>query len=129
MPSHTFLNARRNETTERHGAQRRTSASLAGCLGQVLFPSLFWIIVAHPGHASIRSLVDAVMALVHSYPVILLGVRPQNRGGPITHASSRLTVQCMQVSGCFYVAIDKPSFDAGNARLPLDFANHNLRTK
>ena len=43
------------------------SASLIGCLGQALFPCFFWVIVAHPGHASLRSLVDAVMAPLHAY--------------------------------------------------------------
>jgi len=42
-------------------------ASLIGCLGQALFPCFFWVIVAHPGHASLRSLIDAVMAPLHAY--------------------------------------------------------------
>jgi hypothetical protein len=53
---------------QRHrcNAQRR-SASLIGCLGQARFPCFFWVIVAHPGHASLRSLVDALMAPLHAY--------------------------------------------------------------
>jgi hypothetical protein len=43
------------------------SASLIGCLGQALFPCFFWVMVTHPGHASLRSLVDAVMAPLHAY--------------------------------------------------------------
>jgi len=46
---------------------RRMAASLNGCLGQARFPSFFWVIVAHPGHASLRSLVSAVMAPLHAY--------------------------------------------------------------
>ena len=42
------------------------SASLIGCLGQARFPSFFWVFVAHPGHASLRSLVDTVMAPLHA---------------------------------------------------------------
>jgi hypothetical protein len=42
-------------------------SSLIGCLGQARFPSFFWVIVAHPGHASLRSLVDAMMAPLHAY--------------------------------------------------------------
>ena len=34
----------------------RKSASLIGCLGQALFPLYNRVIVAHPGHASLRSL-------------------------------------------------------------------------
>lgn len=37
----------------------RMSPSLIGRLGQARFPSLFRIVVAHPGHASLRSLGDA----------------------------------------------------------------------
>jgi hypothetical protein len=43
------------------------AASLMGCLGQARFPSFFWVFVTHPGHASLRSLVDAVMAPLHAY--------------------------------------------------------------
>ncbi len=43
------------------------SASLIGCLGQARFPCLFWVIVTHPGHASLRSLVDAMTAPLHAY--------------------------------------------------------------
>jgi hypothetical protein len=43
------------------------AASLIGCLGQARFPSFFWVFVTHPGHASLRSLVDAVMAPLHAY--------------------------------------------------------------
>ena len=46
---------------------RRMSASLIGFLGQARFPSFFWVIVTHPGHASLRSLVDAVLASLHAY--------------------------------------------------------------
>ena len=42
------------------------AASLIGCLGQAHFPCYFWAIVAHPGHASLRSLVDTVMASLHA---------------------------------------------------------------
>ncbi len=42
------------------------AASLIGCLGQAHFPFLFWGLAAHPGHASLRSLVDAVMAPLHA---------------------------------------------------------------
>jgi hypothetical protein len=42
------------------------SVSLIGCLGQAHFPSFFWVIVAHPGHASLRSLFGAVMASLHA---------------------------------------------------------------
>ena len=45
---------------------QRKSDSLIGCLGQAHFPSFFWAFVAHPGHASLRSLVDAVMAPLHA---------------------------------------------------------------
>lgn len=41
-------------------------ASLIGRLGQARFPSFSWIIVTHPGHASLRSLVDAVLAPLHA---------------------------------------------------------------
>ena len=34
---------------------------------QARFPCLFWVIVTHPGHVSLRSLVDAVMAPLHAY--------------------------------------------------------------
>jgi hypothetical protein len=43
------------------------AASLIGCFGQAHFPSFSWVIVTHPGHASLRSLVDAVMAPLHAY--------------------------------------------------------------
>ncbi len=43
------------------------AASLIGCLGQALFPLYNRVIVAHPGHASLRSLFDAVMAPLHAY--------------------------------------------------------------
>ena len=43
------------------------AASLIRFLGQARFPSFFWVIVTHPGHASLRSLVDAVMAPLHAY--------------------------------------------------------------
>ena len=43
------------------------TASLIGCLGQARFPSFFWVIVTHPGHASLRSLVDAMKAPLHAY--------------------------------------------------------------
>ncbi len=46
---------------------QRMAASLIGCLGQALFPCLLWVIVAHPGHASLRSLFDAVMTPLHAY--------------------------------------------------------------
>lgn len=42
------------------------AASLIGCLGQAHFPSFFRIIVSHPGHASLRSLVDALLAPLHA---------------------------------------------------------------
>jgi len=42
-------------------------ASLIGYLGQALFPCIFWIIVTHPGHTSLRSLVDAMMATLQAY--------------------------------------------------------------
>ena len=42
------------------------TASLIGCLGQAHFPSFFWVFVAHPGHASLRSLVDTVMESLHA---------------------------------------------------------------
>ena len=48
-------------------APQRRSASLIGCLGQARFPSFFWVFVAHPGHASLRSLFDAPMAPLHAY--------------------------------------------------------------
>ena len=44
----------------------RMAASLIGRLGQAHFPLFLWIIVTHPGHASLRSLVDAVMAPLHA---------------------------------------------------------------
>ena len=40
------------------------SASLTGCLRQTRFPCFIWVIVTHPGHASLRSLVDTVMSTV-----------------------------------------------------------------
>ncbi|WP_211314303.1 hypothetical protein, partial [Celeribacter halophilus] len=43
-----------------------TAASLIGRLGQAHFPLFLWIIVTHPGHATLRSLVDAVMAPLHA---------------------------------------------------------------
>ena len=43
------------------------TASLIGRLGQARFPCFFWGIVAHPGHASLRSLFYAVMAPLHAY--------------------------------------------------------------
>jgi hypothetical protein len=43
------------------------TVSLIGCLGQAHFPFFFWVIVTHPGHASLRSLFDAVMAPLHAY--------------------------------------------------------------
>ena len=42
------------------------SASLIGHLGQARFPSFSWIIVTHPGHASLRSLVDDLMSSLHA---------------------------------------------------------------
>jgi hypothetical protein len=44
------------------GADFAKFASLIGCLGQAHFPSFFRIIVSHPGHSSLRSLVDALLA-------------------------------------------------------------------
>lgn len=41
--------------------------SLIGYLGQALFPCLFWVIVTHPGHVSLRSLVGAMMATLQAY--------------------------------------------------------------
>ncbi len=41
-------------------------ASLIGRLGQARFPSLIGIVVAHPGHASLRSLGDAALASLHA---------------------------------------------------------------
>ena len=43
------------------------TASLIGCLAQARFPSFFWVYVAHPGHASFRSLVEAMMTSLHAY--------------------------------------------------------------
>ena len=45
----------------------RAAASLIGCLGQARFPSFFWAFVSHPGHASLRSLGDAMVAPLHAY--------------------------------------------------------------
>ena len=42
-------------------------APLIGCLGQARFPCLFWVIVTHLDHASLRSMVDAVMTPLHAY--------------------------------------------------------------
>ncbi|QMU59211.1 MAG: hypothetical protein GKR98_14030 [Boseongicola sp.] len=42
------------------------TAFLIGCLGQARFLSFVWVIVAHPGHASLRSLVDAFLASLHA---------------------------------------------------------------
>jgi len=42
------------------------SASLIGRLGQARFSFFFWVIVTHPGHASLRSLVDAQVAPLHA---------------------------------------------------------------
>jgi hypothetical protein len=39
--------------------------SLIGCLGQAHFP-FSWIIVTHPGHASLRSLIDDLMSPLHA---------------------------------------------------------------
>ena len=50
-----------------HFTRPSRSASLIGCLGQARFPSFFWVIIAHPGHASLRSLIDALMAPLHAY--------------------------------------------------------------
>ena len=41
----------------------RRSASLIGRLGQARFPFLFEVFVAHPGHASLRSLFDATWGI------------------------------------------------------------------
>lgn len=41
------------------------SASLIGCLGQALFPFVYLGSGTHPGHASLRSLVDAYAAPLH----------------------------------------------------------------
>ena len=43
------------------------TASLIGCLGQARFPCFFGVMVTHPGHASLRSLVDAMMAPLQAY--------------------------------------------------------------
>ena len=43
------------------------TASLIVYLGQAYFPFCFWVIVTHPGHASLRSLVDTLMAPLHAY--------------------------------------------------------------
>ena len=43
------------------------TASLIGYLGQAHFPLFNRAMVTHPGHASLRSLVDAVMAPLHAY--------------------------------------------------------------
>lgn len=40
--------------------QGRMAASLIGCLGQARFPSFSWIVFSLPGHASLRSLIDAI---------------------------------------------------------------------
>ncbi len=45
---------------------RRSSASLIGCLGQAHFPSSIWGVATHPGHASLRSLGDALWAPLHA---------------------------------------------------------------
>jgi hypothetical protein len=63
------------------------SASLIGCLGQAHFPFFFWVIVTHPGHASLRSLFDAVMAPLHAYvgsDVESLALRRASRGAADT---------------------------------------------
>jgi hypothetical protein len=57
MP-HTSGNVRSRETAQQQPNLRPTAASLIGCLGQARFPSFLWIFVTHPGHASLRSLVD-----------------------------------------------------------------------
>ena len=43
------------------------SASLIGSLVQARFPCFFGVVVTYPGHASLRSLVDAVMSPLHAY--------------------------------------------------------------
>ena len=71
MQRNTPFRDRFNVGFQRHGPAvshlQRMTASLIGCLGQARFPSFFWIIVAHPGHASLRSLFDAPMAPLHAY--------------------------------------------------------------
>ena len=59
------------------------AASLIGCLGQAHFPSLYWGLVAHPGHASLRSLVDTYVASLHAcvgLAVESLALRRASRG-------------------------------------------------
>ena len=65
----SFLNKNENDANEtRHSwTWQRMTASLIGCLGQAHFPSFFWVMVTHPGHASLRSLVDAIMAPLQAY--------------------------------------------------------------
>jgi hypothetical protein len=69
------LSANRSSCFDVHNAGCRCSifgpdrgtASLLGCLGQARFSFLFRVFVTHPGHASLRSLVDAVLAPLHAY--------------------------------------------------------------
>ena len=56
-----------SDTAQWTNADAAKAASLIGSLGQARFPCLFWGIVTHPGNASLRSLVDAVMAPLHAY--------------------------------------------------------------
>ena len=61
---HSILTQTAQQPLVRHVTM---SASLIGFLGQAHFPSFCRVFVTHPGHASLRSLVDAVMAPLHAY--------------------------------------------------------------
>ena len=81
--------------------QNRRTASLIGCLGQARFPSFFWAIVTHPGHASLRSLVDAVLAPLHA----CVGLAVENL------ASRRASIGAAVIFGFFY-------YQAGHVYMP-----------
>ncbi|AML53027.1 hypothetical protein RC74_18755 [Falsihalocynthiibacter arcticus] len=56
-----------SDTALQYREHSPTAASLIGCFGQAHVPSFFWVIVTHRGHASLRSLVNAVLAPLHAY--------------------------------------------------------------
>ncbi len=63
-----YLSGRRlSQHSGRPFCSRRTFASLIGYLGQARFPSFFRVTATHPGHASLRSLVDALVAPLKAY--------------------------------------------------------------
>jgi hypothetical protein len=71
-----FVQTSMSRPQRKSGPTGRTAALLGegerqllslGVWVKLIFPSFFWVMVTHPGHASLRSLVDAIMAPLQAY--------------------------------------------------------------